>query len=143
MVGDVPREAVTQADNGRQVHLVNLLFHSLGGPFQDDRPASRPSPDPIVRGDRFQNKKTGGKDSVEASLSDCGVGVSSLSELISSVINDGNVRFTSDINAGNLHFPSDINVDGRRRGKMCVHHSDEVRVGTKNDYISDFESFRF
>ena len=84
-----------------------------------------------------------GKASVENSLPGYGAGVSSLSDLISSVINDGNVRFTSDINAGNLHFPPDINVDGRRRGKMCVHHSDEVRVGTKNDYISDFESLRF
>ena len=61
-----------------------------------------------------------GKTSVENSLSGYGAGVSSLSDLISSVINDGNVRFTSDINAGNLHFPTGIKVDRNRRGKMCV-----------------------
>ena len=68
-----------------------------------------------------------GKSSVENSLPDCGAGVSSLAELIFSVINDGNVRFTSDINDGNLRFPPDINVDRSRRGKMCVQHRDEVQ----------------
>ncbi len=48
------------------------------------------------------DSRSEGKDSVENSLPDCGAGVSSLAELIASVINDGNVRFTSDINAGNL-----------------------------------------
>ncbi len=37
----------------------------------------------------------------------------------------------------------DINVDRIRIGKMCVDHSDEVRVGTKNAYISYFESLCF
>ena len=75
------------------------------------------------------DSRDAGKDSVESSLSVCGAGVSSLSELIVSVINDGNVRFTSDINAGNLRFPSGINVDmsRSRRGKMCVQHRDEVQ----------------
>ena len=73
------------------------------------------------------DSRDAGKDSVESSLSGCGAGVSSLSELIVSVINDGNVRFTSDINAGNLRFPPGINVDRSRRGKMCVQHRDEVQ----------------
>ena len=75
------------------------------------------------------DSRAAGKASVESSLPGCGAGVSSLSELISSVINDGNVRFTSDINAGNLRFPSGINVDmsRSRRGKMCVQHRDEVQ----------------
>ena len=64
---------------------------------------------------------------MESSLSDWDAGVSSLSELISSVINDGNARFTTDINAGNLRFPPGINVDRSRRGKMCVQHRDEVQ----------------
>ena len=67
-----------------------------------------------------------GKASVESSLSGSGTGVSSLTEIIVSVINDGNVRFTSDINAGNLRFPLDINVDRSRRGnevryKKCLY----------------------
>ena len=61
------------------------------------------------------DSRDAGKDSVESSLSGCGAGVSSLSELIVSVINDGNVRFTSDINAGNLRFLPVINVDRRSR----------------------------
>ena len=73
------------------------------------------------------DSRAAGKASVESSLPGCGAGVSSLSELISSVINDGNVRFTTDINAGNLRFPSDIHVDRSRRGKMCVQHRDEVQ----------------
>ena len=77
---------------------------------------------------------------MENSLPGYGAGVSSLSDLISSVINDGNVRFTSDINSGNLRFPPGINVDRSRRGKMCVRHRDEVQ---KIAYISDFESLRF
>ncbi len=71
------------------------------------------------------DSRAAGKASVESSLSDWGAGVSSLSELISSVINDGNVRFTSDINDGNLRFPSGIIVDRSRREKMCV--STEMR----------------
>ena len=73
------------------------------------------------------DSRAAGKASVENSLSDCVGGVSSLFELISSVINDGNVRFTTDINAGNLRFPPGINVDRSRRGKMCVQHRDEVQ----------------
>jgi hypothetical protein len=68
-----------------------------------------------------------GKASVENSLTGYDTGVSSLSDLISSVINDGNVRFTSDINTGNLRFPTGIKVDRNRRGKMCVQHRDEVQ----------------
>ncbi len=73
------------------------------------------------------DSRAAGKDSVESSLPGCGAGVSSMSELISSLINDGNVRFTPDINAGNLRFPPGINVDRSRRGKMCVQHRDEVQ----------------
>ncbi len=73
------------------------------------------------------DSRDAGKVSVESSLPDCDAGVSSLSELISSVINDGNVRFTPDINAGNLRFPPGINVDRSRRGKMCVQHRDEIQ----------------
>ena len=62
------------------------------------------------------DSRDAGKASVENSLTDCGAGVSSLTDLIVSVINDGNVHFTSDINAGNLRFPPDINVDRSRRG---------------------------
>ena len=36
-----------------------------------------------------------------------------------------------------------VGVDRIKRGKMCVQHIDEVRVGTKNAYISDFESLCF
>ncbi len=51
-----------------------------------------------------------------------------MSMLISSVINDGNVRFMSNTNAGNLRFPTGINVDRSRRGKMCVQqYRDEVQ----------------
>ena len=62
------------------------------------------------------DSRSEGKDSVENSLPDCVAGVSSLAELIVSVINDGHVRFTTDINAGNLYFPPGINVDRSRRG---------------------------
>ena len=65
------------------------------------------------------DSRASGKASVESSLPAC-TGVSSMSELISSVINDGNVRFMSNTNAGNLRFPTDINVDRIRRGNMCV-----------------------
>ena len=59
------------------------------------------------------DSRAAGKASVESSLSGCGAGVSSLTELIASVINDGNVRFTPE--------------DRSRRGKMCVQHRDEVQ----------------
>jgi hypothetical protein len=72
------------------------------------------------------DSRAAGKASVEISLPGCGTGVSSLTELITSVINDGNVRFTPDINAGNLRFPPGINVDRSRRGnevryKKCLY----------------------
>ena len=86
------------------------------------------------------DSRAAGKSSVEIILSDCGTRVSSLSELISSVINDGNARFTTDINAGNRRFPPDINVDRSRRGKMCVQYRDEVQ---KRPIFLNFESLRF
>ena len=72
------------------------------------------------------DSRVAGKTSVQSRLPGCVTGVSSLTELIVSVINDGNVRFTSDINAGNLRFPVDINVDRSRRGnevrsKKCLY----------------------
>ena len=55
-------EAPAQADNGRQLHLVNCLFDSLRRPSQHDRRALRPSPPPVVGGKGFQscNKAVGG-----------------------------------------------------------------------------------
>ncbi len=41
-------EAPAQADNGRQAHLVHYLFYSVRGTSQHDRPASCPSPAPVV-----------------------------------------------------------------------------------------------
>ena len=48
-----------QPDNDRQAHLVHLLFYSLGGPSQNDRPVSRPSPDPIVSWNCFETCNKG------------------------------------------------------------------------------------
>jgi hypothetical protein len=39
----VDNSLVDQADNGKQKNLVHLLFHSLRGPSEHDRPASLPS----------------------------------------------------------------------------------------------------
>ncbi len=47
IVGVVP-DAPDQVDNGRHSHLVHYLFDSLRGPSQHDRPASCPSPAPVV-----------------------------------------------------------------------------------------------
>ena len=49
-------EASTQADNGRQPHLVHCLFDSLRRHLQHDRPASRPSPPLVVVGKGFQGR---------------------------------------------------------------------------------------
>ncbi len=87
------------------------------------RGTSTPSFEQQLRGGRPHLVE---KTSVESSLSGCGAGVSSLTELVASVIKDGNVRFTPDINTGNLRFPCDINVDRSRRGnevryKKCLY----------------------
>ena len=50
----VPPE-LAQVDNGRQTHLVHLLFDCLRSPSQHDRPASRPSPAPILTRYTCQN----------------------------------------------------------------------------------------
>ncbi len=62
IAGVVP-EAPAQADNGRQAHLVDCLFDSLRGHSQHDRPASRPSPAPVVSWNGFQscNKEVRGE----------------------------------------------------------------------------------
>jgi hypothetical protein len=59
IAGVVP-EAPAQADNGWQAHLVHYLLDSLRGPSQHDRPASRPSPAPVLSWDGFQNCSKGG-----------------------------------------------------------------------------------
>ncbi len=58
-IAGVGPEAPAQADNGRQAHLVLYLFDSLRGPSQHDRPASRPSPAPVLSGDGFQSCSKG------------------------------------------------------------------------------------
>jgi hypothetical protein len=62
---------VDQADNGRQENLVHLLFHSLRGPSEHDRPANRPSPAPIVRRDRFQSCSKGARRRQALRISPC------------------------------------------------------------------------
>jgi hypothetical protein len=59
IAGVVP-EAHAQEDNGRQAHLVHYLFDFLRGPSQHDRPASRPSPAPVLSRDGFQSCSKGG-----------------------------------------------------------------------------------
>ena len=51
-IAGVLPETPAQADNGRQAHLVHYLFDSLRGPSQHDRPASRPSPAPVLSRNR-------------------------------------------------------------------------------------------
>ncbi len=59
IAGVVP-EAPAQADTGRQPHLVHYLFDCLRRPSQHDRPASRPSPAPVLTKDGFQSCRKGG-----------------------------------------------------------------------------------
>ena len=47
IVGGVP-EAPAQVDNGKQAHIVHCPFDTLRRPSQHDRPASRPTPGPIL-----------------------------------------------------------------------------------------------
>jgi hypothetical protein len=55
-------EPPAQADNGRKAHLVDYLFDFLRGPSQHDRPASHPSPAPVVSRDGFQSSSEGVSD---------------------------------------------------------------------------------
>jgi hypothetical protein len=58
ITGVVP-EAPAQADNGRQAHFVNYLLDFLRGASQHDRPASRPSPAPVLCRNGFQSCSKG------------------------------------------------------------------------------------
>ena len=120
----VPHEVAAQEENDSQEHLVDWCFTLLEVLLSM---IVRSVVQVLPQSSAGIDSRDAGKDSVENSLSGCGAGVSSLTELIVSVINDGNVRFTPDINAGNIGFPTGINVDMNRRGKMCVHHRDEVQ----------------